>query len=345
MHHRFLFMTLALLALLPASHGQDLIPFGLPWDDGLITAPSVLRVEDREIPAGKNGFIRIEDGRFVDGTGRRIRFLGVNLCFSADFPTHAQAEAIAVRMAKYGINCVRFHHTDTNMAPSGIWKTGLSTKQVLDPEMLDRLDYLIYCLKQNGIFSDLNLKVGREVVSGDGFTEVDKLPTFDKGPDHYVPRMIELQKNYARDLLTHVNPYTKTAYVDEPAIAIVEINNESGLVGQWGGNDLDPLPPVYIEPLQTGWNTFLQNKYQTTAVLQQAWAPDTSGSETEMMPKGVSGFSVEQTAPARAVRRLETDPDLGQVMKVDITSLSSQAWHAQTYYTPLRVKKGLTAEA
>jgi len=38
--------------------------------------------------------------------------------------------------------------------------------------------------------------------------------------------MIELQKKYARDLLTHVNPYTKTAYTDEPAIALVEISNE-----------------------------------------------------------------------------------------------------------------------
>ena len=35
-----------------------------------------------------------------------------------------------------------------------------------------------------------------------------------------------LQKDYARLLLTHVNPYTQLASKDDPAVAMLEINNE-----------------------------------------------------------------------------------------------------------------------
>ena len=49
-------------------------------------------------------------------------------------------------------------------------------------------------------------------------------PTFD-------PRLIELQKEYARKILTHLTPYTKTEYRHEPAVAIVEILNAQGEQG------------------------------------------------------------------------------------------------------------------
>ena len=66
--------------------------------------------------------------------------------------------------------------------------------------------------------------------------------------------MIELQKKYARDLLTHVNPYTKTAYTDEPAVAFVEINNENALFAEWGWGKLDSLPEPYATTFRKLWN-------------------------------------------------------------------------------------------
>lgn len=59
--------------------------------------------------------------------------------------------------------------------------------------------------------------------------------------------MIELQKDYARQLLTHRNPYTGLEYRNDPAIVIVEINNENALpVGfkepsAFHGNELTQL--------------------------------------------------------------------------------------------------------
>ena len=75
---------------------------------------------------------------------------------------------------------------------------------------------------------DLNLNVGRSYKAGDGVQDFDKIQ-WGKGLTLYDPRLIELQKEYARKLLTHVNPYTKTEYCNEPAIAIVEILNENAI--------------------------------------------------------------------------------------------------------------------
>ena len=50
--------------------------------------------------------------------------------------------------------------------------------------------------------------------------------------------MLELQKEFARHLLTHRNAYTGDLRED-PAVAFVEINNENGLIHAWLGGELD----------------------------------------------------------------------------------------------------------
>mgnify|MGYP000175701186 CR=1 FL=1 len=114
-------------------------------------------------------------------------------------------------------------------------------KLTIDPKQLERLDYLIWALKQRGIYTNINLHVSRWFGEAEGFVARDQRPKYDKGLDNFEPRMIELQKKYARDLLTHVNPYTGTAYAREPAVAFVEISNEDALYAVWGRGDLDDL--------------------------------------------------------------------------------------------------------
>ena len=58
----------------------------------------------------------------------------------------------------------------------------------------------------------------------EGFVGRQSRPEFDKGLDNFEPRMIALQKKYAHDLLTHVNPYVRLPYSQEPAVAFVEIS-------------------------------------------------------------------------------------------------------------------------
>ena len=72
-----------------------------------------------------------------------------------------------------------------------------------------------------------------------------------KGPLLFDQHLIELEKDYARRLLTHVNPYTKKAYVDDPGVAIVEIVNEGAIGIGWSGNK------AYDDELTDLFNTWL----------------------------------------------------------------------------------------
>lgn len=76
------------------------------------------------------------------------------------------------------------------------------------------MDYFISVLKQNGIYVNLNLLAGRKFVSADGLlTEID---TVDWSYQHFIAifhrPMIDLQKEFAQQLLTHINPYTGVSY-------------------------------------------------------------------------------------------------------------------------------------
>ncbi len=53
--------------------------------------------------------------------------------------------------------------------------------------------------------------------------------------DRISPAFIEDQIAFARELLTHVNPHTGSSYAEDPAVVIVEINNENGLLMEADG--------------------------------------------------------------------------------------------------------------
>jgi len=242
----------------------DLFPFQLPWDDASASATNISFLNDK--PAGGAGFITVKDGHLFAGD-KRFRIFGVNTCFAADFPDKDLAPKVAARMAKYGINCVRFHHMDMMSAPGGIWAKDMKT---LDPGQLDRLDWFIAKLKENGIYADLNLHVSRTYPDRPK-AEKKTNPDYDKGVDNYCAVMIEMQKDYARQLLTHVNPYTGKSYAEEPAVALVEINNENSLGFQWWAKEMDDLIDVYRTELEEKWTKWIAKKYESDAKAIDAW--------------------------------------------------------------------------
>ncbi|WP_347243623.1 carbohydrate binding domain-containing protein [Thermogutta sp.] len=245
-----------------AGASGKLFPFVLSYEP----TESITNISEwLDRPAGKHGFIRAENGHFVTDGGR-LRLWATNLCFEACFPTKEEAERLARRLASLGINCVRMHHMDNRH----IWGKS-PNKLTIDPEMLDKLDYLIYQLKLHGIYTNINLHVSREFGPAEGFPAVEGLPNYDKGIDNFEPRMIEYQKKYARDLLTHVNPYTGTAYINEPAIAMVEINNENAAFDEYRKGAFDHLPDPYASQLRRLWNAWLKKKYGSDEALRKAW--------------------------------------------------------------------------
>lgn len=206
-------------------------PFSMDHRRGFLTPSPVSVSYLLDAPAGKHGFVKVENGHLVTGDGRRIRFWGVNVTDwsrgSRQIPTKEDAPLWAATLARYGVNSVRFQFLDLQV-PRGLIKSGDNTR-ALDPEQLDREDLFISELEKRGIYIDFNLLVGRPFSEADGVQDAKLLHQGAKGTSFFDARLIELQKEYARELLGHVNPYTKLQYANDPAVAIVEVNNENAI--------------------------------------------------------------------------------------------------------------------
>jgi hypothetical protein len=208
-------------------------------------------------PAGKHGFIQARDGHLYRGDGQRFKCWGVNLTGfstgSALLLPHEEAREMAAELARLGVNCVRMHFLDlpktqsqkpagdlgpdpvpVKQMPAGLIADG-DNSRALDPGQLDLLDFLFAELKKNGIYVDFNLNVGRTYRSGDGVPDYDLIGNA-KAYTYFGPELVALQKEYARQLLGHTNPYTKLRYADDPAVAIVEVVNENSLLEFWMRN-------------------------------------------------------------------------------------------------------------
>ena len=215
---RLLSLLSFLFLLLGQAQGQNFtggFPFYLPPDDA--TAQRFFPSFHAD-PIAEEDFVFVgSDGHFHTQQGR-IRFFGTNLVAGGAFPLKEKAAFIAARLRKMGFNLVRFHHMDNPWGQQSLFEWGQDTRH-LNPVTLDRLDFLLAKLKENGIYANINLHVSRTVTTMDGVPDADSIPNFGKGVFYFDPHLIALQKEFARQLLRHVNPYTGLAYKDDPAIA------------------------------------------------------------------------------------------------------------------------------
>ena len=328
-----------------ATVAADLVPFVLPYDDGA-PGPTDLSTWSHR-PAGKLGRIRVTpDGHLALG-GRRVRLLGVNCCSTACWPDRDKAPKIAARLAKFGVNCVRFHHMDARFGRPQLLRYAKRTSRELDPQVLDRLDYFIAQLTKHGIYVNLNLLVSRTFFARDGLpASIETLGWKDQHRlGFFDAKLLELQKEYARRLLLHRNPYTKRTYAEDPAVAMVEICNENGLVASFLQGKLDELPEPYASGLREQWNVWLAKRYASTADLRRAWKaraepPGASVLANGDFAKGMSGWHLEQHEGARATARVDQAEEGRRALRIDVTRLGSAGWHVQLTGVGFGVKGG-----
>ncbi|MGQ9513865.1 MAG: carbohydrate binding domain-containing protein [Thermoproteota archaeon] len=320
-----------------------LFPFFLPWDDGEETVTSLSERLDK--PAGKFGYVRVgEDGHPYVGE-KRIRFLGVNIVGGAAFPRKEDAEKIAARLAKFGINIVRFHHIDAYWESFNIFDKTFSNTRNLNQEALDRLDYFVAKLKENGIYVDLNLLVSRLFTSADGLPEEVELVDWKDQQvlGFFMEDVKDLELEYARQLLTHINPYTGLTYAEDPAVAFVEIVNEQGLIQGWLDGVIDRLPNIFREILAKKWNEYIRLKYGSDLNLSKAWESGAEKPQTEILENGfftngMDGWSIEVHDGAEANYGLVEGPDGKKALEIKVTSLGSENWHVQFNYPHLVIE-------
>jgi hypothetical protein len=323
----------------PTAPAADaMVPFVIPMTPN---PASLIAMKSPPIPVDAAP-LAARDGHFFCGD-RRVRIWGVNTCFGGSFPTHADAERMAERLAAGGVNSIRFHHMDTSPYPAGILDPKDPMK--LSVEALDRLDYLVDQLARRGIYANVNLHVGRTASKALGLPKPDT--DYDKIVGIFTPQLIEAQKQYARDLLTHVNAYRKVRYADDPAVGFVEITNEDSFF-MWDGEEkLRALPEFYAKILREKYAAWLKARYKDTAGLRAAWA---KGAEplgtTLLVPLDVKG-PADAKAKAWAMEQHEGctakavhPADNAAALRLEISKADGTGWHLQLKCRPLVVKEG-----
>lgn len=337
MRHRPL-LLLALVAAAVTAAEPELFPFVLPWDDASGGLTNLSELLPR--PAGAFGPVRAgADGHLYTGD-RRLRLFGVDQAFSANFPTHEQADKVAGRLAKFGVNIMRFHIMDMSRYPNGLLASRAKSTREFEPEALDRLDYYTGALRARGIYVYLCLLNYRPFNAADGLPpEIETLGDPYQGR-HVVgfwdPAQQALQREYAQRLLTHRNAYTGLTYAEDPAVAFVEINNENGLVHAWLSQTVDKLPAVFLNQLAGYWNAWLKRHYPTTAALRTAWARSASPLGDEVLANGDFGqgfdhWFLELHEPARATATVVADAPAelpgAKSVCLDVSQVGREVWH------------------
>jgi hypothetical protein len=85
-------------------------------------------------------------------------------------------------------------------------------------------------------------------------------------------RLWKIRLKHAENLFTHCNPYTSKRYPEDEIIALVEINDEAGVIRNWLEKGFDKWPVYFRDKLQRQWNAWLAKRYKTDEALRAAWS-------------------------------------------------------------------------
>ncbi|MDQ2799041.1 MAG: hypothetical protein M3Y13_05290, partial [Armatimonadota bacterium] len=196
--------------------------------------------------------------------------------------TKAEADFMAARFAKWGVNAIRMHKF-TGSGWAGIGDPNDATK--MDPAGLDHLDYFASQLTKNGVYYGWSHTFG----FAPGPANRSRLLAYDEiannlGGNTYglincAPDVQDLMIERVVNLLGHRNPYTGKTYAQDPALCFVEMQNEDDIFFYSTEGALNKCP-TYKKAFTDRWNGWLAKKYGSTDGLKKAWGDALAGGET-----------------------------------------------------------------
>ncbi len=252
--------------------------FPIMPDDDWFMEESIIDMTDLvHKPAGKHGFLRRRGKDFVfsQQPDEPVKFWGTVAAPCGRVDLQEQQARFYV---KHGINMLRKH---TVQAEIGLLVTDPSTgKRGFDAERLDKFDKWFSILKEHGIYMTWSCFYPHVVTPDDGYPYELLLELPERGDGfstsgfvNFVPALQNAEWEWQKTLLLHENPYTALRYVDEPALAIVEVHNEDCIFWHSPLNTLAAGEncPQHTALLKRMWMAWLQNKYKTDEALHRAW--------------------------------------------------------------------------
>lgn len=269
----FVCRIVLLFCIISGAQSQPLSrPFELTIPQSGINSQELFLPKVKSI--GASDFVRIKDGHFQTPDGKRIKFVGTSLYYTACFPDSTSAVLVASRLSSLGFNAVRFVGYDfPYWNQASILEPG-NASNALSAEQMKRLDWFVYQLKLRGIYIYLPVHSHWQPRPGDGIAKWDTVPI---ALPYVEPDFRPVHKRIVRMLMEHINPYTGVAWKDEPALAIMDLTYESSLTYLWQRGSLTKperyyLTDYHIKRLDTVFNLYLQEKYKNDLALKAAWS-------------------------------------------------------------------------
>jgi hypothetical protein len=290
-------------------------PDWFPFQPAKEVVPGVIDVSPwLDHPAGKHGGVRMVKDGFAFEDGAPIKFWGVNLSYTANAPDKETADFTAARFAKYGVNAVRMHKFSYPTGQSGIGDPNDSTR--MDPRGMDRLDYFVSKLKENGVYFGWSHTYGFHVVPGDSkrLLAYDEIARNLKGNTYafinFAEDVQDLMIEMVVNLLKHKNPYTGKTYAEEPALCFIELQNEDDIFFYTSEKAFNACP-TYKKRFLARFAAWLKDRYGSQEKLKAAWEdalkPDETLADENITPQLNPWFFGEDNLPKQkggARRRL-----------------------------------------
>ena len=211
-----------------------------------------------EKTAGESGYVtRTKDGNdFLLANGKPARFWALNTNAAArpnvDLARHARF------LAKRGVNMVRFHG---NMTPE---KGDIMS---IDAAERDRLWKLVAAMKKEGIYTTFSPYWAVSARQKPAMGELDSAGNGNMGLLFFDKKLQEAYKSWMKQVLTEKNPYTGIPLALDPALAIVQIQNEDSLL--WWSSQ--KIMGTAGSELRRQFAEFLKKKYGTLDAAKAAW--------------------------------------------------------------------------
>jgi len=286
--------------------------FGVFFDDDTFSNKSVIDMSHLvEAPAGKYGPLK-RDGRHLkfEKAEKPVKFWGVGANINARQSPEKQTQRIRY-LKKHGINMVRQHSVFGFLGP-------LQNGE-FDRQKLDQWDWWSAELKRHGIYSTWSVFYPLLISEEDGYDPelFQELPSRHRGGElrstsglvNIEPKLQELQWAYLEKLLSHRNPYTGLRYVEEPALAVVEVHNEDCVFWHHPLNGLEAAqhPEIKNQRLlkhaarfRKRWCAWVKKRYGTDAAVKRAWGFLRRGESLQDGELGVyGGWELASDGPQR----------------------------------------------
>ena len=174
-------------------------------------------------PAGNLGFLKVRGDKFYfeKAPDKAVKFFGTNLFGTTQVISKEQSEILAKRLAAFGFNSVRIHQHDNEICDR-------KDTRLLNKELTDNFDYLVYCLKKNGLYITIDVYTARRGITRE---ELPKYGPITSAAEYKALLWIDDDvfqnwKDAAKNFYTRINPYTKKSLLDDPVLISVNLVNE-----------------------------------------------------------------------------------------------------------------------